>query len=277
MKHLVKKKKNILLGILFIAIIVCTPFLFGEEGCDDGLNKVANSVDENKQNNTSAGSSNDSYGLTNEESESLLNLQTNHKLPEKHIRNTVTQLLQYENNKNPNMRSAEKTISSMSSTSYSYKRDIPNARGQFEEESIPIYLFNFKNQETDSAGFALVSGDDRLPSILIYMENGHLEKGKDIDNPGLYLLISITPEYIKETIRKVDSTRNVHLPIAIEKINAQSPDSLKIILPNAVSKNGRTNTCDPDYIYVYTDPNSYSSNATYGASMGSLIPLRWSQ
>ena len=31
MKHLVKKNKNILLGILFIAIIVCTPFMFGNE------------------------------------------------------------------------------------------------------------------------------------------------------------------------------------------------------------------------------------------------------
>ena len=49
MKHLVKKKKNILLGILFIAIIVCTPFLFGEEGCDDGLNEVTNSVNDNKK------------------------------------------------------------------------------------------------------------------------------------------------------------------------------------------------------------------------------------
>ena len=44
MKHLVKKKKNIILGILFIAIIVCTPFLFGDEGCDDGLNEVEKDV-----------------------------------------------------------------------------------------------------------------------------------------------------------------------------------------------------------------------------------------
>ena len=49
MNYVFKKRKSILLGILFIAIMVCTPFLFGEEGCD-GLNEVANSVDQNIQN-----------------------------------------------------------------------------------------------------------------------------------------------------------------------------------------------------------------------------------
>ncbi|MDI9356206.1 MAG: hypothetical protein QM536_04155, partial [Chitinophagaceae bacterium] len=63
MKHLVKKKKNILLGILFVAIVVCTPFLFGEEGCDDGFHEVVNSVDQNIQNGADNNSSNSSNGV----------------------------------------------------------------------------------------------------------------------------------------------------------------------------------------------------------------------
>ncbi|MDI9357134.1 MAG: hypothetical protein QM536_08950, partial [Chitinophagaceae bacterium] len=68
-----------LLGILFIAIIVCTPFLFGEEGCDDGFHEVANSVDQNIQNDADNNSSNSSKGIRlgkkKENSSTVVNMQ----------------------------------------------------------------------------------------------------------------------------------------------------------------------------------------------------------
>lgn len=47
--------------------------------------------------------------------------------------------------------------------------------------SIDIHIFNFANDE----GYAMMSGDDRLPSLLAITDRGSINDGDVIDNPGV--------------------------------------------------------------------------------------------
>lgn len=54
-------------------------------------------------------------------------------------------------------------------------------------------MFNFTNDE----GYALVSGDTRVPDILAFAEKGHLDPAEGIDNPGLAIFLANTETYIR--------------------------------------------------------------------------------
>lgn len=51
--------------------------------------------------------------------------------------------------------------------------------------SIDIHIFNFANDE----GYAMMSGDDRLPSLLAITDRGSINDGDVIDNPGVGIFL----------------------------------------------------------------------------------------
>ena len=57
-------------------------------------------------------------------------------------------------------------------------------RGESEEgDSLSIYVFNFDNDE----GFAIMSGDNRLPSLIALAENGNITEEEEIEDEGIGL------------------------------------------------------------------------------------------
>jgi len=54
-----------------------------------------------------------------------------------------------------------------------------------ESDSTVIYVFNFENNE----GYAIMSGDNSLPSLIALTDSGSLEEGEEIDNPGVALFL----------------------------------------------------------------------------------------
>lgn len=64
----------------------------------------------------------------------------------------------------------------------SYSRPIatPGSRSE-ETDSAVIYVFNFEDEE----GYAIMSGDTTLPSLISLTESGSLEEGDVIDDPGV--------------------------------------------------------------------------------------------
>lgn len=64
-----------------------------------------------------------------------------------------------------------------------------------ENEELPkIHVFNFK----DNKGYAIMSGDKRIPSLLAYAKLGNLSQDSVIDNPGFELFIRGLDLYIKD-------------------------------------------------------------------------------
>ena len=51
--------------------------------------------------------------------------------------------------------------------------------------SLDIHIFNFANDE----GYAMMSGDDRLPSLLAITDRGSINDGDVIDNPGVGIFL----------------------------------------------------------------------------------------
>ena len=259
-----------MLGILFIAIIVCTPFLFGEEGCDDGFNEVANSVDQNIQNGASGGSSND-FGLTSAEAESLLQLNPDHSITEadaKKVAEELAQRLDEEAKKsNPNSRTASRTIAGMQVAYYTTNEN-PNARNTGEEsETIPLYGFNY----ADNEGFAIVSGDERLPDAIFYAEKGNIETIME-ENPAFNIIGQRLPIYVANEIKRVNDRRNAILPTAIAKINATRPLMNRLRMEDFINKNSRTNShCSPRSVRVDRAVGEHTTpmNTRWRAASGS--------
>lgn len=69
-----------------------------------------------------------------------------------------------------------------------------------------VYIFNFSNEQ----GFAIMSTDTRIPSLLALANNGNLNENDTIDNPGLELFLSSTripgDLPIPDTFEKIDPT-----------------------------------------------------------------------
>lgn len=54
-----------------------------------------------------------------------------------------------------------------------------------ETDSSYIHIFNFE----DNDGFAIMSGDKRVPPVLAFTENGNLPKDSGVDNPGFAIFL----------------------------------------------------------------------------------------
>lgn len=64
-----------------------------------------------------------------------------------------------------------------------------------EEEPL-VYLFNFEDEE----GFALMSGDTRVSSVLAFAERGNIDPEKGVDNPGLIMFLSNADTYYRAKV-----------------------------------------------------------------------------
>lgn len=105
-----------------------------------------------------------------------------------------------------------------------------------DEQTPLIHVFNF----TDNNGFAIMSGDKRVPSLLALAENGSLTEDTEIENPGLAIFMA--------------------------GLNNQGPSRIKDKEPYPfVDPN------DPDAFIIYGE----WENKIYGAN-GSC-PVKWGQ
>lgn len=65
---------------------------------------------------------------------------------------------------------------------YTVSQNVKTRSG--EEDSLTLHIFNFENEE----GFAMMSGDERLPSLIALTESGCLKRDEEnIVNPGVGL------------------------------------------------------------------------------------------
>lgn len=69
-------------------------------------------------------------------------------------------------------------------SSYSLSVVPQNSRAG-ESETTEIHIFNFENNE----GYAIMSGDNRLPSLISITDSGTLEDDEEIDDPGVALFL----------------------------------------------------------------------------------------
>ena len=63
-----------------------------------------------------------------------------------------------------------------------------------------IYIVNYE----DSAGFAIVSADNRLPDVLAYSDKGTLSENEKLPQ-GVQMLLAGLPEYARERIEEVNA------------------------------------------------------------------------
>ena len=71
------------------------------------------------------------------------------------------------------------------SNSYTWALDTENATRSSDEETPCVYVFNFDDEQ----GFAIMSGDTRVPSLLALAESGSLIEGEEVENPGLQIFL----------------------------------------------------------------------------------------
>lgn len=88
---------------------------------------------------------------------------------------------------------------------------------------VPIHIFNFENE----SGFAIMSGDKRIPPLLAYTFEGNMKEGEHIDDPGLALYISKLNAYCRNVIDTIsldvpgmDSLLNLNI---VEMVNGFCP------------------------------------------------------
>lgn len=78
-----------------------------------------------------------------------------------------------------------RTICSEFTVSLNETKTRSNDSNYFER---PVHIFNFD----DNRGYAVMSGDKRLPSLIALTESGKLQPGDEIDNPGMALFMTGT-------------------------------------------------------------------------------------
>lgn len=70
-----------------------------------------------------------------------------------------------------------------------------------EEETPIIHVFNFANKE----GFAIMSGNREMPSLLALADSGEISQTEAIDNPGFSIFLENMEEKYKESISTYSS------------------------------------------------------------------------
>ena len=68
-----------------------------------------------------------------------------------------------------------------------------------------LYILN----ERDGSGFSLISGDKRIPELLAYSDEGHLDI-RHVDNPGLAIFLSRLPIFFEQELMKSDRVKREH-------------------------------------------------------------------
>lgn len=126
------------------------------------------------------------------------------------------------------------------------------------DDSIAIYLFNFSANGQEEGGFALVSGDKRLPVVFGCSNEGELDA--DFDNPGLLVSLSSLPDYLDERLSIFDKR-----------------DSLVNSAKSKLLKSGATlkSTTADEIEYVYE--NQYYYNWYNDNYIEEMLPVHWGQ
>ena len=125
-------------------------------------------------------------------------------------------------------------------------------RSDDKGEEMPVYVFNFE----DNNGFAIVSGDNRVGSVLALTENGNIYEGMEVNNPGLAIFLERLEVYYKETINASQS----------EDANSTSGTG------NSVPSYTRSSETGID-IGCQQPVSRWVNDAVYGT----IIPAKWGQ
>lgn len=113
-----------------------------------------------------------------------------------------------------------------------------------------VHIFNFEDEQ----GYAIMSGDTRVPSLIALADSGSLNEGDVIDNPGLGIFLECAAEYIDNQT----DARNVRF-----KPTDETNDDLRG--PSENSPGG------PLYSYSYGP----WKNIVY--HQGGICPVKWGQ
>lgn len=117
-----------------------------------------------------------------------------------------------------------------------------------EEETLPVYVFNFE----DNGGFAIIAADSRIPFPLCLTDQGSLPEDQDFALPGPDIALSI-----------IDTDLKMYLGLPIK--NADGECFSAEDYGNVSDFSTRSN-----HIYV---PGRYYQ----AGSWGSILPCRWGQ
>lgn len=123
-----------------------------------------------------------------------------------------------------------------------------------QEEPL-VYLFNFKDDE----GYALMSGDTRVSSVLAFAERGNIDPEEGVDNPGLIMFLSNADTYYRA---------KVGLPIYDEKGDQVYYNPADPANPIPV---------DAGDGFIIAPPAYVGSDWRTWGSTGEVIPCQWNQ
>lgn len=104
------------------------------------------------------------------------------KVPISEARNELYQLLTDLNNKGSRSEFKLKRV-----IENEWSTTISKGESRSEEDDLEFYIFNFN----DGQGYAVMSGDRRMPSLIALSENGSLNPGDTISNPGAAMFYSL--------------------------------------------------------------------------------------
>ncbi len=124
-----------------------------------------------------------------------------------------------------------------------------------------LHIFNFENEE----GFAILSGDERVPSLLTLTCGGSLRPDREIDNPGLAIFLERLPAYYEQQIALADS---IHQAIS---------DSLRLVAEQQPRTRAKVGSI-PDDPVITTYFGSWEHQATPTAGLaGGRSRTHWHQ
>lgn len=104
------------------------------------------------------------------------------KVPISEARDELYQLLTDLNNKGSRSEFKLKRV-----IENEWSATISKGKSRSEEDDLEFYIFNFN----DGQGYAVMSGDRRMPSLIALSENGSLNPGDTINNPGAAIYYSL--------------------------------------------------------------------------------------
>ena len=158
-----------------------------------------------------------------------------------------------------------------------------------ETDTIPeVYLFNF----ADDRGFAIVSGDDRVPGVLGYSGDGNL--GDTIDNPGTAIALLGIADYMESEIEKYEQQADSIFESTLDKLIDLLPEEEVARIEDSLANEYQETSSLPSRAYVRYDRYSsyrYSyyryrfstrTSTSYGtwevtSSKNPIVQVRWGQ
>lgn len=163
--------------------------------------------------------------LTNDEVKSLLRLKENHAVSLEDAQKEAIAVASFLDQSSGRLKSS--VTRNIASVNTIWCRTLGNNFKSDTQagDSLALYVFNFSNNQNDSLGYAIISGDDRLSSVLSCSNKGVLND--TISNPGLGIFLSQAPGFINKKIKEENSKDDSIYNRAINKLNDLLPDSLK--------------------------------------------------